>query len=325
MSTLRTYQGWRADGAAVVTLWNESLGEQFPMDLRLWRQNVDDDPHYDASGLFLLADDDGLAGHVFARTARVALGIAPSDPKRGWINSLTVHPRARRRKHGSALLVAAEQWLQQRGIEEVVLGADPGHFFPGIPSTCAEASLFAAHHGYEKMGDAAYDLIRDIRDFEMPETVERVMARNVAFRIGECTSRNVPALFEFLEKTFPGRWLYETRLRVEAERSPQDIQILTIGSRVVGFAHTFHGGSQRLGPSVYWRGLLKPAYGGLGPIGIGTDVRKSGLGFALLCQSIERLRGLGVEKMVIDWTTLLKFYGSAGFKPWKEYVTWHKR
>jgi GNAT superfamily N-acetyltransferase len=320
-SALRGYQGWKADGEAVVTLWNDSLGEQFPMDLRLWRQNVDDDPHYDVGGLFLAGSEgEPLRGHVFARVARVPMGGQPINAKRGWINSLMVAPSARRTGLGTQLLTAAQAWLRQRGVEEILLGGDPGHFFPGLPVHSTDAIAFFEARGYQRHGDPGYDVMRDISDFEMPETVGRVLARNVAFRFSECTSRNVPALFEFLQKTFPGRWLYETQMRVEAERSPQDIQILSIGSRVVGFAHTFHSGSQRLGPSVYWRGLLKPAWGGLGPIGVAEDVRKSGLGFALLCKSIERLRGLGVHKMAIDWTTLLKFYGAAGL----EYGFWKR-
>lgn len=295
------------------------MGDAFPMDDRLWRQNIDDDPNFDACGVFIAQDGERNVGFVSARVARVAMGLEPPPRERGWISVLAVRPEARRAGIGTALLRRAEHWLQSKGIREVRLGGDPGHFFPGVPTSQEAALAFFPARGYAPLGDLCWDLRADIRDFRVPSLVDRVMARNLPFRVAECTTRTVPALLEFLEKTFPGRWLYETQLRLETERSPQDIQLLLIGTRVVGFAHTFDNRSRRLGPSVYWRSQLGSMYGGLGPMGVSSDVRKSGLGFVLLCESVERLRLHGVEQMVVDWTVLKKFYGAAGFTPWKEY------
>lgn len=298
------------------------MGREFPIDARLWRQNVDDDPHHDPAGLLVATSGDRCVGFIQARVARVPMGLEPPPDDRGWIGALVVHPDAQRSGLGTALLRRAEVWLQSKGIREARVGGNPGHFFPGVPTSHGAATAFFSSRGYEPLGDPCFDLHADIRDFRVPSIVDAIMARNPSFRVSECTTRNVPGLLEFLEKIFPGRWLYETQLRLETERSPQDIQLLTIGNRVMGFAHTFDNRSRRLGPSVYWRALLGPAYGGLGPMGISPEVRKTGLGFVLLCESVERLRNLGVEQMAIDWTVLTKFYGQAGFTPWKEYQTY---
>lgn len=295
------------------------MGSDFPMDARLWRQNVDDDPHHDPAGIFVATSGEQCTGFVVARIARVPMGLELPPDDRAWIGALAVHPDAQRAGLGTQLLRRAEAWLASRGIREVRLGGNPGHFFPGVPTSQEAATAFFATRAYEPLGDPCFDLRADIRDFRVPAIIDRVLARNPSFRVSECTTRTVPGLLDFLEKTFPGRWLYETQLRLETERSPQDIQLLSIGNRVMGFAHTYDNRSRRLGPSVYWRALLGPAYGGLGPMGISPEVRKSGLGFALLCESVERLRNLGVEHMAIDWTVLTDFYGQAGFTPWKTY------
>lgn len=316
---LRPYQGWSTDGDAVLAIWNAAMGEQFPLDSRLWRQNIDDDPHHDAEGIVVARDGEEVAGIAVARVQKVPLGLQPMAADKGWINSIAVAPAYQRKGIGTSLLARAKKWLVQQGVGEIGVGGDPGHFFPGLPSSQPGARAFFDARGGVAVGAPCFDLMRDIREFRIPAMIDRVMSRNLHFRITAATNRTVPALFEFLRATFPGRWLYETQMRVETERSPQDIQVIMIGSRCVGFAHTFHGGSARIGPSIYWRKLLGTHYGGLGPIGVAPDVRNTGLGFALLCESIERLRTLGVQKMAIDWTTLLKFYGAAGFEPWKEY------
>lgn len=289
------------------------------MDARLWRQNVDDDPHYDPSGIFIAE-----GGFASARVCRIPLGADGLKEGQGWIGALAVHPDHQRKGVGSRLLGVAEKWLREKGVTRISLGGEPGHFFPGIPRERADAQAFFAAHGFTASGDLAHDLRGDIRGYQRLRRAERAIAQNRSFHLQRCGGLQLPALITFLEQNFPGRWLYETQLRLQRERSPQDIMLLTIGSRVVGFAHTYHKGSAHLGPSTYWRKLLGPQYGGLGPMGLSKDVRGLGLGLALLSFSVETLQAAGVQKMAVDWTTLTDFYGAAGFESWKQYRAWGK-
>jgi predicted N-acetyltransferase YhbS len=52
---------------------------------------------------------------------------------------------------------------------------------------------------------------------------------------------------------------------------------------------------------------------------VSQERRGSGYGGALLDTGLSRLRDAGVAGCVIDWTTLLDFYGKFGFKPFRQY------
>ena len=59
--------------------------------------------------------------------------------------------------------------------------------------------------------------------------------------------------------------------------------------------------------------------GGLGPMGLAPTLRGRGLGLALLDRSIQYLRALGVQEIIVDWTGLTRVYGGLGFATWKRY------
>lgn len=149
--------------------------------------------------------------------------------------------------------------------------------------------------------------------------------RNTRLETKSCTREDVPGLLDFLAENFPGRWLYDTQERLKVEPTPADILVLKGQGRIWGFCHLYHAGSRRIGPGIYWRKALGPGYGGLGPIGVSRDLRGRGLGFALLCYGVQRLKELGVQRMVIDWTTLADFYGKIGFKPWRSYLAYSRK
>ncbi len=73
-------------------------------------------------------------------------------------------------------------------------------------------------------------------------------------------------------------------------------------------------------PQLFWRGLLGPRPGGLGPIGIGGELRGRGLGRALLALALAELHRRGAREVVVDWTVLLDYYGAFGIRPWKTYI-----
>ena len=282
--------------ADLVQLWNEAFGEAFPMDLRLWRQNLQEHPSWDPEGLLL----ERSGGQV------VGLAVARRGPEQAWVEALAVHPGHRGRGVATRLLGRACAWAGERPVR---LGAGPAHFFPGVPDPCPGALEFFERRGFRPDWEA-WDLA-----MELPSGPPDPLPPGIL----PCPPERAPDLLAFLEREYPGRWLSDTRLRLDAGESPSQVLVAVVEGRVEGFCHLFHAGCERLGPSVYWRGAMGPGWGGLGPIGVSRGVRGQGLGQALVEGAIRHLQGLGCRKMGVDWTILLDFYGRFGLRPWHRY------
>ncbi|MEW6284065.1 MAG: GNAT family N-acetyltransferase [Candidatus Eremiobacterota bacterium] len=275
-------------GESVVELWNRAFGGAFPLDGRLLLHNTTENPPFT-----LLAASDGTA-----------VGFAVGRP--GFVDALGVVPERRRQGVGSALLDAL---LDRMGPGPVRAGGGPAHFFPGIPDefqACA-APLFE-RRGF-RPDWTAVDLRRPGADPPPPDP-----------RIRPCSAPD--SLLAFLEREFPGRWLRDTRRRLEREPDPSSILVSTKEGRVVAFCHTFGPWDRVLGPSVFWRVLLSYPWGGLGPVGVAADCRGEGLGLGLVHTAIHSLAARGAADIVVDWTGVPDFYEKAGFTVWQRYRSW---
>lgn len=309
------------DEPAVLNLWNECMGEQFPLDSALFEQNVLRDVHFDPQAIWVAEDAGGnLLAYAHAKVCKEPLGSAGTMPEQGWIGALAFLPNDEGLHAARQILQAALDWLRTQGRKRVSYGSDPAHLFPGVPAEQTLHQQLLREAGFTISQHTAVDLVQDLADYRVPDEVEQNLHRlREEYTIRSCTPDDVPVLLRFLQKEFPGRWYYETVKRLEVEDTPRDILILTHGDEVVGFCHTFHRGSKRIGPSIYWRKLLGEAYGGLGPIGLAESTRGKGLGLALLCKGVEYVQQQGAQRMAIDWTDLVDFYGKIGFRVWKRY------
>jgi len=309
------------DLSAVLALWNQCMGEQFPLDAPLFEQNVLHDAHFDPEAAWVAEGADGsLLAYAHAKVCKEPLGSAGMMPEQGWIGALAFQLGSQGEEAARQVIHTALNWLKAQGGKQVAYGSDPAHLFPGVPVEQTVLQQLLREAGFRLHEHVTVDLIRELDDYRVPEEVEkRLHDLREAYRIRSCTPADVDALLRFLMSAFPGRWYYETIKRLEVEDTPRDILILTHGDEVVGFCHTFHRGSRRIGPSIYWRPLLGEAYGGLGPIGLADSVRGKGLGMALLCKGVEYVKQQGAQRMAIDWTDLVDFYGRIGFRVWKRY------
>ncbi|MCW5933254.1 MAG: GNAT family N-acetyltransferase [Fimbriimonadia bacterium] len=316
MPVLKPYQSELHD-AAILALWNQRWVDRFPLDSRLWEQNTRQDPlHFRPDLCRVAMEGDQVVGYVGVKTPPAQPAWKGQNSALGWISTLLMAP-GHEETLAPLLLNEATNALREAGLETVSYAADPAHFFPGIPIEDEPLQQVLQANGFQVHGES-HDLFRHIADFELPDRAQHAL-RVSGYRIEPCSSALEPALYQFLERTFPGRWLYDTRRRLDREPDPSDVLILTDGSIVVGFVHVFHAGSHVLGPNVYWRGAMGENWGGLGPIGVAEEVRKLGLGFALLCYAVDHLRQRGVNPMGIDWTGLVEFYGKIGFQVWRTY------
>jgi ribosomal protein S18 acetylase RimI-like enzyme len=313
---LITYSQYKpSDAFGVIEIWNAALGEMFPLDLRLWRQNVDDSSYTMAKASYVARDDedgDRIVGFLIVKA-----------PKH--VSCIAVSPPHQRNGIGSGLFAAAESAIGADSGSNWLVGQDHNHFFPGVPLECESAlSFFERRLGFKRGSGLAFDVVRDLDGFEIePTVVARIGSlAEEGIVLAPCQESDLPALADHIGANFSKRWLSDTIHRLSVETNPREIIVAkrpAVGD-VVGFAHTYSNVSRHVGPSISWRALLGPKYAGLGPIGVDKDLRKIGLGLALLSFAVQSVKDRGATRMAIDWTELVDFYGKLGFKPWKRYV-----
>jgi GNAT superfamily N-acetyltransferase len=121
-------------------------------------------------------------------------------------------------------------------------------------------------------------------------------------------------MVRFFEREFPGRWRYDMLWKVEKEGSYHGIVGLIYKGEVHGFASIQDQSTRFPFGGGVWRQDLGAHWGSLGPIGVSQSVRGFGWGGALLAAGLMELQRRGVQRCIIDWTTLADFYGKHGFE-----------
>jgi len=300
------------DLETIVELWNRNIGVVYPIDLKLLKQNYENDrQNKNIMGAF---ENEVLIGFVIYKQWSYKSGNLKPNHEIGYINSIIVDTNYRNQGIGTKLLDIAEGNLIGLGVKTIRLGSDTYHFFPGIPLECLCSKRFFLKRDY-KIEDSFYDLICDISKIKL----ENIYEKKYKAEILKFEDRK--RFMQFLCKNFPGRWYEEFEEFFQIGMEDRDVVVLKDKDVVIGFAHIYDNKSKFIGPSIYWRQLLGENYGGLGPIGIDKDYRKCGLGIFILHKSLQILKERHVDKMIIDWTDtdILDFYGKFNFMPYKEY------
>lgn len=310
-----------ADFAVLQELW-EARWPQFPLAAALWSQQTEGDPlHYRPDLLHLAWQEGKLQGMLLLKVPPRTPAWSGQNPHLGWVSVLLVRPGLEATL-GQQLLTLALESLVSRGVTQVRYGGSPAHFFPGVPLDDPELARLLIHNGFQA-GQVDHDYIRSLSDWLLPEGALEPLQR-WGVTVEPCTLPYQEGLLAFLDRVFPGRWAYETRIRLGREQDSSEVILARQRDQVIGFAHTYSASSQHLGPALYWRPALGPGLGGLGPIGLDPEARGKGLGLAFLAASVDLLSQRGVEPMVIDWTTLGDFYGKLGFVPWRGYQDYRR-
>ena len=302
-----------------VALWNRAVGEAFPLREALWRQLVELNPYRRA--------DDGVAAWRGERLIGFGLlgcyrgNAEPAAVLRGWaaVTAVVVDPEEQRRGLGSTLV----EWLLRRAdVPRERVRAGGGVFFlvPGPP-----VELPAAHAFFDALGLAFGRTVHDVRvDLASPQANRVADAaaqlRSRGMGTHPCRPEHVPSLLAFLAEEFPGGWWHDAEWFFANGGDPADWLLLREGDHVLGMARTHHPAARPIGAANYWSPLRGSGAGGLGPIGVAANRRGEGLGKLLLAATLQRLRVLGVDDAVADWTDVLGFYEPFGFRIWKSYV-----
>ncbi len=300
----------------LLALWAKELSKDFPMREELFKQNSFDDVNISYESSHIAVDDsDEVIGFVVAKRWQEEIDVG-MDPKRGWIQVLLVDSEHRKKGIGTALLHRAEADLKKRGIKELQLAGDPFHYFPGIPDQYKETQKWAEKKGFIKRVDT-YDMINHLeKSYPLPED------NTVEFSLLKRDEKD--ELISFLERCFPGRWVYEAIKYFEKNGDGREFLVLKKKGRIIGFCRINDADSPFIAQNVYWSPLFEGSVGGIGPLGIDSEEQKQGYGLAIVQAAMAYLQVRKIETIIIDWTTFLDFYGRLDFTPWKKYGVYLK-
>jgi predicted N-acetyltransferase YhbS len=311
------FQPYRPDFASqVLQIWNSSeFKERFPLSEKFWQYNtsgqgVNFQPH-DFIGAVV---NGSLVGFGLTRRFR-DLEQNPdmhSYTNLGWISLILVAPEWRNKGIGSALLQKAD--VNLLGVAKIRLGADLGHFFPGLISGLDD--YFFRKRGYFLENSLQFDLQRSLSNWKTPPAPPAVKKGDYFYTQGKPGEEQ--AILDFLAHAFPGRWRYKIALDFREGIPASDITLLKQkDGKIVGFLECRHPKSANPVPTLALQPNLN--WGGIGPLGVDDSVRGGGLGLGLVAAATDYLKSLGVPNIIIDWTTLVDFYAKLGYTPYNSY------
>jgi GNAT superfamily N-acetyltransferase len=298
----------------LATIWNEASGPALAISTKFAGHNVKPSRGGSQSGRFVLLNDEPV-GVVLASLLRDDPSVM--SPELGWIDLLAVKPDSQQQGLGTALLSWAEGWLQGEGCRGCILGASLRPFVPGVPVELNSTDYFA-HRGYQK-DDVVWDLAANLATYHSPPAV-----REIDGVVRPAQPGQESELLDFLQREFAGRWRYECQSFLgDPYCRFSDYMLLWSERGVDGFCVlTFEDSGQPI-ERFYPYQLPRP-WGQLGSVGVSADRRSRGYGAALLDAGLRRLHNNGVNGCVIDWTTIVDFYGKFGFTPYRAYQQMYK-
>jgi predicted N-acetyltransferase YhbS len=309
--TIRVYDECR-DAAAVLTLWDEALGERYPIHAATFLQRTAGNPNYRRGDAVVAVAGRQIVGFGLVEIVRPNAG--PVE-KTAYIGALLVAPAARRQGTGRALLQTLEDHLRQAGCERVAAGRGPGRFWTGIPEDLPEASACFAAQGYVSSSRVC-DLLVPLGNYaatrRYQDRLDAVGAEVVA-----ATPALLPALLAFEYREFAG-WA-SSILRLAANGDLANVLVVTSPAGVIGSILTFTPNTGGRYANQVWDRLIGGRLGGYGAVGIAQSERGKGLGAAMCEAAAAYVESRGADACFIDWTGIPDFYRRVGAEVWR----WH--
>lgn len=298
----------RADFDALAQIWSGFFPPPYRVDPQQLKRNTVECPVFDWGASVIHAPDGPPLGFVVVKKS--PQGILYEGQKRD--ESFLCAIAYDQAQTAIDMLASVKTVLRDRGIHKLHFGQDAWHFFPGCPVDHTPLRNLLTVEGFVEGGEIL-DLERDLGDYEALVAVPKGLT------VRPLAQGERDLLKEFLEDEFPGRWAYEVIAKVESEDCTECVVGLFEKASLVGFARVQKWDDKIPMAGGVWRQALGERWGIVGPIGIASRLRAKGLGHGLLGQTLLYLKGLGVERCVVDWTDMEGFYGKHGFKVARRY------
>ncbi|HET7028199.1 MAG TPA: GNAT family N-acetyltransferase [Candidatus Limnocylindrales bacterium] len=306
-----------ADLEAVLVLWRDAMGDHYPLTLDVLSMVLERNPSM-RSGDALVAVDAGSGrtlGFGYLTLQRLPDEQLENFRDRAHLQAIVVDPAHRRLGIGRALAGRLAEVARREGRILVEAGSGFFYLWPGIPTDLEGAEAFARAVGLEP-ASVSFDLRGDVGGIEIGPADRHSLA-TAGLRVDRAAADDIDQLLEYLYREFGGEWWHDIRWLLAEGLDPAALVVLrTAAGEIVGHARIHRPTDRPIAPPLFWSGLRGPNAGGLGPIGVAASIRGRGLGHALLVAALAELRVAGLSDVVIDFTTLLDFYGPVGFQPW---------
>ena len=288
----------------VEALWADFYPVRYHVDSALIDQNSRDCRLFIHRASVMDRDD----GFIIVKAAGSGRAYAREEMPHAHISAVAFDSE----ETGFELFEHARKELVRQGFESWQFGGDWRHFFPGCPTDFPALEQFLTKCGMNLEGEPVHDLERDLADYEPPVSP--------ATEARPCTEDDRVELERFLIQEFPGRWHIDTMAKFHSE--PHRIIGLFLDGSCEGFAMTQLDGDLRRYAGAVWSADLGANWGALGPIGVSKSVRGHGFGDGLLAAALVGMRDQGARQTIIDWTSLVDFYGKHGFEVSRTYRTY---
>ncbi len=304
-----------ADFEKLAGLWSKCFPQRYAVTPALIRQKTVESPVFDWGASAVSVNGEGdVAGFIVVKKSPTPTLYKGYEPDQAHVGAIA----CRDPLVGMDLMSQAKVILRDRGVIKLVFGADSSHFFPGCPVDVPQLRDFLMIQGFTLAGEQ-HDVERDLGDYEPPKGCLSPLGSDAVVR--PVTQADLPALDGFFEREFPSRWRHDVMHQVRLEGRPDLVDGLFVDGKCEGFSFTQDWECNYPIGGAVWRLDLGERWGSLGPIGISQGVRGKGLGGALLGASLKRLHERGARRTIIDWTTLLEFYGKHGFERARTYLS----
>ena len=285
-------------------LWNDEIGLIYPITEKAFYQNVID-----------YSEKDGLVAYCDNKVIGFIILKQFSDDKlvdytnNLFISLFYVLKKYRRQGVGSTLFDFANNIC---GEKKLIIGKDIYNFFPGVPTDFDNLTDV----WLEKRGFTGYRYTHDLIA-RHPKSYE-IKNKEVVYKY--CEDEEKDKLLEFIKKNNWKRWALEVEeyFLNKKENDEKAYIIGLLNGEIISFVRVNTSEMNMVAYNVMWQNRFEKL-GGIGPLGVDKEQRKSGLGKDVISIAINNLLEKGCKELMIDWTGLMELYSKFNFEVWKSY------